>query len=60
MIHVMRELGMEIPDWKLRRFVRVRLMAASDSGKCGLVIAGVEPDGTPASILSEVQVRVTD
>uniref|UniRef100_A0A914C8M8 protein acetyllysine N-acetyltransferase n=1 Tax=Acrobeloides nanus TaxID=290746 RepID=A0A914C8M8_9BILA len=51
MTKVMEHLKLEIPEWVLKRWVKVKL---SDDNKT-LIIAGVEPDGIPASILHSVE-----
>ena len=46
----MKHLDIPIPEWVLRRWIRVKLNDANT-----LVVAGVEVDGTPTSILRKVE-----
>ena len=51
---VMKHLKLEIPEWVLRRWIKISLK----DGKM-LTVEGLEPDGTPASILSKVELLNT-
>uniref|UniRef100_A0A914PT00 protein acetyllysine N-acetyltransferase n=1 Tax=Panagrolaimus davidi TaxID=227884 RepID=A0A914PT00_9BILA len=51
---VMKHLKLQIPEWTLRRWVQISMKDEST-----LQIAGLEPDGTPASILSQVELLNT-
>lgn len=56
MMKVMQKLNLPIEVWKLVRHVTIDGRIASKS-RILLTVSGVEPDGTPASILSQVRVR---
>jgi mono-ADP-ribosyltransferase sirtuin 6 len=57
MVRVMRELGMEIPGFVLRRRLSVHLEAAGEwkAGRSKVVVSGVDVDGTPVSFLRAVK-----
>uniref|UniRef100_A0A915EPZ7 protein acetyllysine N-acetyltransferase n=1 Tax=Ditylenchus dipsaci TaxID=166011 RepID=A0A915EPZ7_9BILA len=57
----MQYLGIPIPEWVLRRWIHVSVKSGTfentslgQTFSCRLKVMGVEPDGTPASILRRV------
>ncbi|KAK4155840.1 DHS-like NAD/FAD-binding domain-containing protein [Chaetomidium leptoderma] len=58
MVRVMRELGMEIPGFVLRRRLAVTTVEVGGQGRgqrCKVVVSGVDVDGTPVSFLRSVK-----
>merc|ERR1719229_881535 len=56
MVPLMKELGLEIPEWKLQRFMKVKVQPlgiGADLKK--LVIAAVDVDGINATVFQEVK-----
>lgn len=57
MVRVMRELGVGIPEFVLRRRLSVLAEAAGEGRgrRCKVTVAGVDVDGTPVSFLRSVR-----
>ena len=58
MVKVMQKLGLPIEEWKLRRHLTIQ--RTTNLAETTLTIAGIETDGTPASIFSKVQVSLLE
>ena len=52
----MKKLNLEIPEWKLKRYIKVTV----DTKKNVISIFGVDSDGTPYDILSEIKLMIKD
>merc|ERR1712233_51832 len=58
MVPLMKELGLEIPDWKLQRFMKVKVDPIEDEeDKKLLTISAVDVDGIDATVFNNVQLR---
>ena len=53
---VMAKLGLDIPAFKLKRRVRIAIVEAQEQKK--LLIEGVDHDGTPYSLFTQVDVTL--
>merc|ERR1712130_927640 len=55
MVPLMKELGLEIPDWKLQRFMKVKVeQVASNADLKAITISAVDVDGINATVFQEV------
>merc|ERR1719242_2784874 len=58
MVPLMKELGLEIPEWKLQRFMKVKVDPIEDEeDKKLLTISAVDVDGIDATVFNNVQLR---
>merc|ERR1719245_2575872 len=58
MIGLMKELNLPIPEWKLQKFVKIKLEAMENRDDLKkLTISGVDIDGTNASVFKGVKLR---
>merc|ERR1711879_585219 len=58
MVPLMKELGLEIPEWKLQRFMKVKVDPIEDEeDKTLLTISAVDVDGIEATVFNNVQLR---
>merc|ERR1712130_902056 len=58
MVPLMKELGLEIPEWKLQRFMKVKVDPIEDQeDKKLLTISAVDVDGINATVFNDVQLR---
>merc|ERR1712156_1400343 len=58
MVPLMKELGLEIPEWKLQRFMKVKVDPIEDEEDQKLItISAVDVDGIDAMVFDEVQLR---
>merc|ERR1712130_301994 len=58
MVPLMKELGLEIPEWKLQRFMKVKVDPIEDEeDKKLLTISAVDVDGINATVFNDVQLR---
>jgi len=58
MVPLMKELGLEIPEWKLQRFMKVKVDPIEDEEDQKLItISAVDVDGIDATVFDEVQLR---
>merc|ERR1712223_1762885 len=58
MVPLMKELGLEIPEWKLQRFMKVTVQPLGNGADLKkLVIAAVDVDGIDAPVFDDVQLR---
>merc|ERR1712223_2090493 len=56
MVPLMKELGLEIPEWKLQRFMKVTVQPLGKGGDLKkLVVAAVDVDGINATVFQEVK-----
>merc|ERR1712130_1001808 len=56
MVPLMKELGLEIPEWKLQRFMKVTVQPLGKGGDLKkLVVAAVNVDGINATVFQEVK-----
>merc|ERR1712154_657044 len=56
MAPLMKELGLEIPEWKLQRFMKVTVQPLENGADLKkLVIAAVDVDGINATVFQEVK-----
>merc|ERR1719229_1631297 len=56
MVPLMKELGLEIPEWKLQRFMKVTVQPLGKGGDVKkLVISAVDVDGINATVFQEVK-----
>merc|ERR1719233_871342 len=54
----MKELRMQIPDWKLRRMMKVKVESLPDEAHLkSLTISAVEVDGITATVFQDVKLR---
>merc|ERR1711879_73407 len=58
MVPLMKELGLEIPEWKLQRFMKVKVDPIEDEEDQKLLtISAVDVDGIDATVFQNVQLR---
>merc|ERR1712217_762241 len=58
MVPLMKELGLEIPEWKLQRFMKVKVDPIEDEEDQKLItISAVDVDGIDATVFQNVQLR---
>lgn len=58
MVPLMKELGLEIPDWKLQRFMKVKVeQVASHADLKAITISAVDVDGITATVFENVEMR---
>merc|ERR1712113_239852 len=58
MVPLMKELGLEIPEWKLQRYLKVKVDPIEDEeDKTLLTISAVDVDGIDATVFDGVQLR---
>jgi len=58
MVPLMKELGLEIPEWKLQRYLKVKVDPIEDEeDKKLLTISAVDVDGIDATVFDGVQLR---
>merc|ERR1719300_1965136 len=58
MVPLMKELGLEIPEWKLQRYLKVKVDPIEDEeDKKLLTISAVDVDGIDATVFNNVQLR---
>merc|ERR1711972_779329 len=56
MVPLMKELGLEIPEWKLQRFMKVKVQPLGNQPDLKkLVISAVDVDGINATVFQEVK-----
>merc|ERR1719510_2008573 len=61
MVPLMKELGLEIPEWKLQRYLKVKVDSIEDEeDKKLLTISAVDVDGIEATVFNNVQLRYND
>eukprot|EP01083_Nonionella_stella_P115153 341095_1 len=56
----MRKLNLNIPLWKLTRYMRITLDIIQVKKECSFTVRGVEEDGTPSSWFTSVVIRIGD
>merc|ERR1719229_1420594 len=58
MVPLMKELGLEIPEWKLQRFMKVKVEPIEDQkNKKLLIISAVDVDGIDATVFQNVELK---
>merc|ERR1712241_485232 len=58
MVPLMKELGLEIPEWKLQRFMKVKVEPIEDQKtKKLLIISAVDVDGIDATVFQNVELK---
>merc|ERR1711879_162119 len=58
MVPLMKELGLEIPEWKLQRFMKVKVDPIEDEQDQKLLtISAVDVDGIDATVFENVKLR---
>merc|ERR1719229_1984873 len=56
MVPLMKELGLEIPEWKLQRFMKVKVQPLGNEADLKtMVISAVDVDGINATVFQEVK-----
>merc|ERR1712053_62290 len=56
MVPLMKELGLEIPEWKLQRFMKVKVQPLGNEADLKrMVFSAVDVDGINATVFQEVK-----
>lgn len=57
MVGLMRELELEIPEWRVRRFLKLSVAPQSTGDKRTLQVSAMDSDGVVATVFKDVKMR---